>query len=278
MRKARLFLLDALVRVGLGGTFTQIADHEIRDLAQRVSGLGREYVAPVDELTTAFAESQYQQLARFERVPPVQQARGSVETERQQLIASTLTSEPEWAISLRSNLRLEAQRLEAGSEDAQVVQRQLFAEDLADGRASVWRRGHNNMLLGSQLNIWTLGTGLVALYYLAGQRATGQTWERQAIAAIDERTTDCCLRVHGQVQDLDTSFDLTGTPRFADRVKNPPFHWFCRTSTALYHEGFEKIGASTRDMRDAARIELEARQRTGRRALIHPAYSTSRRA
>lgn len=47
---------------------------------------------------------------------------------------------------------------------------------------------------------------------------------RQAIAAIDERTTDCCLRVHGQTIKMDGQFKLTGTPRYADKLKAPPFH------------------------------------------------------
>lgn len=52
-----------------------------------------------------------------------------------------------------------------------------------------------------------------------------EEYKRQAIAAIDQVTTDCCLRVHGQVVGMNEDFHLTGTPRFADRLPNAPFHW-----------------------------------------------------
>ncbi len=54
-----------------------------------------------------------------------------------------------------------------------------------------------------------------------------------AVAVIDNRTTDCCQRVHGQVQPLDQPFVLTGEPRFADRMQWPGFHWRCRTSVVV---------------------------------------------
>ena len=107
-------------------------------------------------------------------------------------------------------------------------------------------------------------------------RASGLVFRRQAVAAIDERTTETCLRVHGQVVPLDGKFKLTGTPRYADELERPPFHWYCRTATVLVLEEHvqDKL---TQEMRDAARAELLARQRTGRRVEIHPAHARSRR-
>lgn len=67
----------------------------------------------------------------------------------------------------------------------------------------------------------------------------GGGFSKQAVAAIDARTTDCCLRVHGQVQPLNGAFHLTGTPRFADDVEWPPFHYWCRTSGVLYLPGYD---------------------------------------
>lgn len=99
---------------------------------------------------------------------------------------------------------------------------------------------------------------------------------RQAVAAIDERTTDCCLRVHGQVVKFDKRFTLTGTPRFADRVMAPPFHWYCRSSVALVRREDADDGLS-RQMRSAAMVERDARAVTGRRAEIHPADARSTR-
>lgn len=103
-----------------------------------------------------------------------------------------------------------------------------------------------------------------------------QRWFHQAVAAIDERTTDCCLRVHGQVQPLDEDFELTGTPRYADHLPHPPFHWYCRSAEALVRP--EDVGDDlTQEMVDAARAELRAREATGRRVEIHPADARSRR-
>lgn len=100
-------------------------------------------------------------------------------------------------------------------------------------------------------------------------------YARQAVAAIDERTTDCCLRVNGQIAPLDGDFSLTGTPRFADHIHAPPFHWYCRTATALIRT--DSIDdALTQSMREAARAELAAR-RDGSRKEIHPAHARSGR-
>lgn len=96
---------------------------------------------------------------------------------------------------------------------------------------------------------------------------------KQAIAGIDERTTDCCLRVHGQVQPIDKPFELRGTPRYADKVQNPPFHNYCRTSTALYMEQWDD--GLTEQMRQAARLETEARDKANYKA-PHPANAFTR--
>jgi hypothetical protein len=101
-------------------------------------------------------------------------------------------------------------------------------------------------------------------------------WLKQAVAAIDERTTDCCLQVHGQVVALDGQFHTTGEPAFEEYQDAPPFHYNCRSATALVRP--EDAGdALTQEMVDAARAERQAREETGRREEIHPASATSRR-
>jgi len=69
--------------------------------------------------------------------------------------------------------------------------------------------------------------------HIAGH-GQGYGFQKQAVAALDQKTTDCCLRVHGQIQPLNREFVLTGHPRFADKLDWSPFHWNCRTSIALY--------------------------------------------
>lgn len=115
-----------------------------------------------------------------------------------------------------------------------------------------------------------------AAHLVGGGPVAPWPFRRQAIAALDERTTDCCLRVHGQIVDLDGRFHLTGTPRFADDLKDPPFHWYCRTSVALYLPDYDADGDLSGAMRAAARTEIAARV-DGTRVEIHPASATSRR-
>lgn len=99
---------------------------------------------------------------------------------------------------------------------------------------------------------------------------------KQAVAAIDERTTECCLNVHGQVVPMNGKFTLTGTPRYADELREPPFHWYCRSATALVRLR-DQNDALSRAMRNAATEEANARAATGVRTEIHPASATSRR-
>ncbi len=108
---------------------------------------------------------------------------------------------------------------------------------------------------------------LAFLFWLIGPRDGWRPWgtiqpgepeiKKQAIAAIDHRTTDCCLRVHGQIQPLDKPFRLSGTPRYASRMDWPPFHLWCRTAIVLYMDEFD-LGL-TDDMKMEARRELERR-------------------
>jgi hypothetical protein len=90
--------------------------------------------------------------------------------------------------------------------------------------------------------------------------------KKQAFAAIGKNTTDCCLRAHGQIQPVDSPFELTGTPRFADRMQYPAFHWSCRSTVAMYHPLFEQ-SLSTDSLRQAARAEMtrRANERTNTR-------------
>lgn len=103
----------------------------------------------------------------------------------------------------------------------------------------------------------------------------GIDWWKQAIAAIDHRTTECCLRVHGQAVPLDKDFHLTGSPAYADYMDWPPFHRWCRTSVALVpKEDVEDV--LTHELRDAASAELRAREESGRQH-IWPSHGRSRR-
>ena len=82
-------------------------------------------------------------------------------------------------------------------------------------------------------------------------------WHKQVMSAIDDRTTDCCLNAAGQSQKVDDKFHLTGTPRFADDMDWVPFHWFCRSSVALYLPQYDD--GITAELLDNVAAERERR-------------------
>lgn len=77
---------------------------------------------------------------------------------------------------------------------------------------------------------------------------------RQAVAALDGRTTNCCINVHGQTVKMDEPFTLTGTPRFADRMMHAPFHYFCRTSQVLVRRSAAQDSVTQRMQSAAASL------------------------
>lgn len=119
------------------------------------------------------------------------------------------------------------------------------------------------------------GAAYADLAHSAARKKGKDAFKRQAIAALDERTTQTCLLVHAQVVGLDEDFILRGTPRYADRMRNPGFHWYCRTCTCLVRVERADDDLSV-EMRRAAADELKARQ-DGSRQVILPANATSRR-
>ena len=66
-----------------------------------------------------------------------------------------------------------------------------------------------------------------------------QVFKKQVVAALDERTTVCCLEAHGQIQPMNKMFELTGWPRFSDHMDWAPFHRWCRTSIVIYQEQYD---------------------------------------
>ena len=188
-----------------------------------------------------------------------------------------MTSIPAWLNQLETSLQTTSAQLRISQASPEEVSARLLSERLADGRASVWAASGNAAALEETRDVWTYAVGLTGAYLLFFKQEEEFDYQKQWISTIDERTTDCCLRAHGQIQPMDEPFQLTGTPRYADEVQDPPGHWYCRASEALYHESFEQIGIPTEKMRDMAELELDARELTGRRIPISPSHATSRR-
>lgn len=108
--------------------------------------------------------------------------------------------------------------------------------------------------------------------WLTEQHGAGGKYKKQAVAALDERTTECCLKVNGQVQPLKGKFVLTGEPRFDDRMDWPAFHWYCRTSVVLYDEAFD-MGLTAQ--MQAASDKILRERAAGGSGYRHPAHARS---
>lgn len=271
-RPTRLALVEAAVTggiTGLAAIFRRLLD-DLRRQARLAAG---EQAGRLETPAETMARAQFG-LIRSEFGRQIVDATAE---ERRAVLSGLADSSTGWIDRLEIALEAGLWRLRTAGENDRAVVDQLLATDLQSGRASAWRMATVDMGREAQSNLWLAGIGLLGSYYRAGESQAGRQWQKQAVAAIDERTTDCCLRVHGQVQPLKTPFHLTGTPRFADRMQHPPFHRYCRTVETVYAAEMEAVGETTAEMRDAARAEIEARERTGKRAEIHPASATSRR-
>lgn len=267
-RVYRKDLLDELNRSGLSLDFLTRIVSGADQLKRTSSSLAKESQLEIADVAHRYADRQLN-LLRKKGLAPVITPRVIASNDFEIALFSSIDV-------VRSSLVGTAAQLRLGSDEIDVVGR-LLSTQLVDSRASVWRHGRNRLMSDVILAVWSAANGISGTIYDQAGAQSGVTYGRQAIAAIDERTTDCCLRVHGQVVGLDKPFHLTGTPRFADYIQSPPFHYSCRTVEALHHEAMEAIGVPTSEMRAAARSERDARKRTGKRQEIHPAHATSRR-
>lgn len=109
---------------------------------------------------------------------------------------------------------------------------------------------------GSRYLAKALGLGFI--FALFGRRRPEADWMKQAIPVIDSDTTDCCLSVAGQTKPFNGKFILTGTPRFSRRQDWTPFHWYCRTSVALYKPEYDD--GLTDELRSQVQQQREQRE------------------
>lgn len=64
-------------------------------------------------------------------------------------------------------------------------------------------------------------------------QASGREWGKQPVASVDVNTTECCLRVNGQVVRESAKFHTIGSPAYAKWQDWTDFHWNCRTSIVM---------------------------------------------
>lgn len=147
------------------------------------------------------------------------------------------------------------QGLTAGESMPDLAKR-LFQKTPVDGKASVFRRGMTSADLMVRRGVIDANNNSKQIALERGAEIVPGL-QKQAVAHIGANTTETCLRVHGQVRNVDEPFDLTGEPRFARQMMSPAFHWHCRTTIVAYHPDYElSSGLKTADMRQAAQERL----------------------
>ncbi len=278
-KNARRTMLDILTRDGVKYSTIVRLQEEIDRVGRESAQIGGRLSAIIDQTVVENVDQQISTLKKVGEtgLPAVSQGQVITAMQREQVYQSILQQIPQWTADMAQAMEINMTRLVVAGADVNTAINRLLATSIMDGRASVWRMANVAMEKQTALSVWTAASLGGSILYNWFNRETKTEYKKQAIAAIDERTTDCCLRVHGQIQPLDEPFKLEGEPRFADEVDSPPFHWYCRTAVALYTERLEERGIPTSEMTEAARLELKARAETGRREPIRPSSATSRR-
>lgn len=277
-KSGRSEMLEILTFNGVKMSTIHLMRNVIDEIGRKTASIGREMSKVLDDIILWYLEVQRKQAAMAGLdVPDIQSLNYGTGAQRKEIYEQVLGIEPDWVDRMKKSMAINLTRLAVANADLPTAVDRLLSSNIADGRASVYRVAGAQAQTAVSTNTWVAGLSTVNVLYRMVQQVTETVYMKQAVAAIDERTTDCCLRVHGQVQPLNKPFILHGTPRFADKIDNPPFHWYCRTSQSLYNEKFESKGVTTEEMRRAAIDELKAREETGGRVPIHPAHSTSGR-
>lgn len=280
-RETRRILLEIVDRDGVSRQAVSQMIIAVGDLSISVNGAASAASRDVRKNVQNYTRKQIQLaqkvgLADNADLAPVLNAGSQAAADGEQ---SYMTNTSAWVGQLETSIQTQAARLRMSHASTEEISDRLLSETQADGRASVWLANGNQEQSEETANIWTYGVGLLGAY-IAGYNELNPDvqYQKQVVAALDERTTDCCLQAHGQIQNIDDPFILTGTPRYADEIQDPPFHWYCRSSETLYNESFEEVGITTDQMREAADAEMTARKETGARQAIHPSHALSRRA
>jgi len=223
MQQELILVLDENLRMATDASYQAIAS-EIEILAHslEVGTLMPFAIDPLLELTVA---------------PALDQVPGLVSAVRSQLRGS-----------LRSSLA-QGQRMEEISRALYGVNNSIFSRGMTSARLM----GHRAV---------TEAENVARLAYLDHAKGQIPQLKKQAIARIDSRTSETCLNVHGQIQEIDKPFNTDGKEAFAPQQMAPPFHWGpCRTSVTAYHPIFEQSSKlTTSDLTEEAQTEMASRK------------------
>lgn len=278
-KETRRILLDIIEREGVSRLAVNQMVRVIDDMARNLNAYASIAARDARNITQGYMRKQLQMAlkAKLTQTQDLNAVFGKGENAAQDATQAYFTNTSAWVDSLVTSLQTNSAKLRLSNASLDEIVNRLFSEQITDGRASVWLSSGNAAQNEETTNIWTFAGSLLAVYMFLFNQQEEAVFQKQAIATIDARTTDCCLRVHGQIQPLSQPFKLTGTPRFANEIQAPPFHWYCRSTEVLYNPAFEEFGITTEKMIQMAQLELDARELTGKRVPIYPSHSTSRR-
>lgn len=222
----RRSMLDMISTYGVKLSMLPTVRREIDNLRAQVNGISRQQADEVDEVTLWYINQQLGVLRRINepRLPNIQQLNQSTYSDRRSIYDNTLSSSA-WIDSLQQSMEINYTRLAVANADLTTAVDRLLAVSISDGRASVYRMSGVAAQTQVSNTIWTASMLAASGLFKRINQVTQTVYEKQAIAAIDQKTTDCCLRVHGQIQPLDKPFILDGYPRYSDKIDSPPFHW-----------------------------------------------------
>lgn len=174
------------------------------------------------------------------------------------LYAQLFAGIPIWCTNTISTIQLNNLYLSSLQLKESEVRQALFGK--GGDTASSFEKIDNSRKLNLTNIIWTVGGTAVSSIIDATNSKSSDTLMKMAMAVIDRRTTNCCLRVHGQIQPNNKPFILTGYPSFDSKMMQPPFHWNCRTSVITYVDRIIPLKEQQKNMRSLAISEQKSRK------------------
>lgn len=242
-REARPRLLEALSRA-------QQPQQLVADVGRELASIGAQTAPQIAAEATLFAQDQ---VARTLGATPLL---NTDSTPLAPLTQGLLA----WQAAIVGRFLSDIGQLQAaGVEAPQIAVLATSAAPTGSAPISAWLWGLGALQLAGEGAVWSATNGTLRRAYSSLRTGDGEAYQKQAIAAIDGRTTPCCLRVHGQIQPLDEPFELNGRPAYSSRMQQPPFHHRCRTVIVLHSEAMEAVGPTTPALRASARAELTRR-------------------
>lgn len=223
------------------GRLIQAIDARLKELETGFTATLRRAISDIARRAMLNAQSEVMVIAQALGVPLYS---FGIDTMLELIVGAVIDQVPGEINNLRRLLTVELRQGLIAGESFPDLSRRLFQSVPVDGKASVFKRGMNSAELMARRSVIEANNNSKLISLERGaELAPGL--QKQVVAHLGTDTTDTCLKAHGQIQNIDQPFELTGEPRFARSIMAPPFHWNCRTSVVAYHPDFEKTSSLT---------------------------------